>query len=476
MQDDLSRNREVVAALRRALAERVGAERYDLWFAATCGFEIRGDRLAVLVPNAFLQDWLRTNFRGPLEQSAREVLGADTAVVFEVDRHAAGRREADPSAEAAPQPTLKLVRAEENAASPEKPPVQKKPIAAPRRLHTFDEFVVGTTNRLAYVSAAGVIEALGGISPLVVYGPTGVGKSHLLEATVEAARRQLAEARTAYISADQFTTEFLEALQGRGLPNFRRKFRDLHLLVVDDIHFLAGKKATISEFVQTLDALQRTGRQVVLAADRPPAELNALGPELGSRLSSGLACRLDPPDFATRTGIAAQMAAKFGLALPDEVRQYVATHFSAHARELAGALKRLLVARRIAQRPLDLGLAEEALEELLQNRRKTVRLADIERAVCDVFGLETDALQSPRKGNDVSRPRMLAMWLARKYTRAALSEIGDYFGGRSHSTVISAHKKVDGWLTTGEPLRVGVGRCRADEAVRKVEANLGAVG
>lgn len=476
MQDVLSRDREAVAALRRALAERVGAERYDLWFAATCEFEVRGERLAVLVPNTFLQDWLRTNFRGPLEQTAREVLGTDTAVVFEVDPHSAGRREAEPPTVAAPAnsaTTLKLVRPEDatTAAVPE-----KKRIAAPRRLQTFDEFVVGTTNRLAYVSASGVVEALGSISPLVVYGPTGVGKSHLLEATVDAARRHLAEARTAYISADQFTTEFLEALHGRGLPNFRRKFRDLHLLVVDDLQFLAGKKATISEFVQTLDALQRLGRQIVLAADRPPAELNALGPELGSRLSSGLACRLDPPDYATRLGITAQMAGKLGMSLPDDVRQYVATHFSAQARELAGALKRLLVARRVAQRPLDLPLAEEALAELLQHRRKTVRLSDIGRVVCDVFGLESDALQSARKGSDVSRPRMLAMWLARKHTRAALSEIGEFFGGRSHSTVISAHKKVDGWLTTGEPLRVGFGRCRADEAVRKLEATLGAVG
>jgi chromosomal replication initiator protein len=472
MQDVVSRNREAVAALRRALAERVGAERYDLWFAATCGFEVRGERLAVLVPNSFLQDWLRTNFRGLLEQTAREVLGGDTAVVFEVDPQSAGRRDAEPPAVAAPATTLRVVRPEETTAAA----TEKKRLAAPRRLHTFDEFVVGTTNRLAYVSASGVVEALGSISPLVVYGPTGVGKSHLLEATVDAVRRHVAEARTAYISADQFTTEFLEALHGRGLPNFRRKFRDLHLLVVDDLQFLAGKKATISEFVQTLDALQRTGRQIVLAADRPPAELNALGPELGSRLSSGLACRLDPPDYTTRLGITARMAEKLGLALPDDVRQFVATHFSAHARELAGALKRLLVARRVAQKPLDMALAEEALAELLQYRRKTVRLGDIERAVCDVFGLESDALQSARKGNDVSRPRMLAMWLARKHTRAALSEIGDFFGGRSHSTVISAHKKVDGWLTTGEPLRVGVGRCRADEAVRKVEATLGAVG
>jgi chromosomal replication initiator protein len=233
----------------------------------------------------------------------------------------------------------------------------------------------------------------------------------------------------------------------------------------------------VIELTHTIDALQRAGRQIVLAADRAPAELKSLGPELGNRLTSGLVCRLESPDLPTRLGIVTQVAANLGLALADDVRQFVATTFSAHARELVGALKRLVVAVRMHEGPLDLQAAQEALDELMRSRRKTVRLADIERAVCTVFDLEADALQSPRKGNDVSRPRMLAMWLARKYTRAALSEIGGFFGGRSHSTVISAHKKVDAWLSSGEPLQLGFGRCRFDEAMRKVEETLlGAAG
>jgi chromosomal replication initiator protein len=484
MQDQKSQAREVVAALRRSLAERVGAERYDLWFASTCGFEVRGDRLAVLVPNSFLQDWLRTNFRSALEQAARETLGRDAAVVFEIDPTLAERPVAEVSAVAtlnaatpaggSAEPTLRLVRPD---ADGETAPPKPKRVTSPRRLHDFAEFVVGPTNRLAYVSALGVVEKLGQISPLVIHGPTGVGKTHLLEAAVETVRRQSAEARTAYLSAEQFTTEFLEALHGRGLPNFRRKFRDLHLLVVDDLQFLAGKKATVIELTHTIDVLQRAGRQIVLSADRAPAELTMLGAEMRNRLTSGLVCRIEPPDLPTRLGITTRMAGKLGLALPEDVRQFVATSFSAHARELAGALKRLLVAQRMHDRPLDLPLAQESLDELLRNRRRPVRLADIERAVCTVFDLEADALQSPRKGSDVSRPRMLAMWLARKYTRAALSEIGGFFGGRSHSTVISAHKKVSAWLTSGESLQLGFGRCRFDEAMRKVEETLlGAAG
>lgn len=483
-QDVITDDTEIVPAIRRALADKIGAERYDLWFAASTRIEVRAQRLVVFVPNSFLQDWLRTNFRPALELTAHELLGPTAAVVFEVDAHLNTRRDAEAKANddaasakasssagnsGAISPTLRLALPGETDRVVEVVPKRITPI---RRLNEFGDFVVGPTNRLAYASAMGVVERLGSISPLVLHGPTGVGKTHLMESIVSNARRQNSDVRAAYLSAEQFTTEFLDALHGRGLPSFRRKFRDLHLLAIDDVQFLAGKKATIVEFAHTLDVLQREGRQAVLTADRPPSELGFLGPEIRNRLSSGLACKLEAPDLAVRLGITTQMAAKLGLELPESVRQFVATHFSAHARELAGALKRLVVAVRIHDRPLDLAMAEDSLAELLRNRRKAVRMADIQKAVCDVFGLEPDALQSQSKGKDVSQPRMLAMWLARKYTRSALSEIGTFFGGRRHSTVISAHKKVDGWLASGEPVRLAVGRCQLDEAVRRVEETL----
>lgn len=486
MRDD----REIVPSIRRALAERIGVHRYEMWIAGSTRFEIADRRLIVAVPNSFVQDWLRTHFRNHLEDVTREALGDDASVTFEVDPQLSGRRgeaiaaaatlvpPAPANPEVAAMPALRLHQPAAAAAStatatPSAAAVKR--VTAPRRLGEFGEYVVGATNRLAYTAAQGVVERLGQISPLVLHGPSGVGKTHLVEAMVGATRRRHDDARTAYLTAEQFTTEFLEALHGRGLPNFRRKFRDLHLLVVDDLHFLEGKKATIVEFAHTLDQLQRDGRQVVITLDRPADELAFIGTELRTRLAAGLACRVEVPDLTMRLDIVGRMATKLGLALPEDVCRYVAVHFSAHVRELAGALKRLLVARQAYDRPIDLELAESALAELVRGRCKTVRPSDIERAVCDVFGLAADALQSPRKGKDVSQPRMLAMWLARKYTRSALSEIGCFFGGRSHSTVISALKKVDGWAATQEPLRVAAGRCTFDEAVRKVEQTLQSV-
>lgn len=501
MQEVKFNDREIVTALRRALADRVGAERYDLWFASSAQFRVSPERVVVAVPNSFLQDWLRNNFRGQIEDAARETVGPSVSVVFEIDAHASAQaaarrtqREAAPTVTRGPASPTTAPESQGATKTPFTSIAQaflggdagggstvhatastgvapRKP-TMPRRLHRFEEFVVGSSNRLAYASALGCTERLGGISPLVLHGPTGVGKTHLLEAIVDTARRAHPEIETALISAEQFTTAFLEALNGTGLPSFRRKFRGLHLLAVDDLQFLAGKKATLVELVHTLDALQRDGKQIIFTADRSPAELGFLGPELRNRLLGGLVVGLEPPDMQTRVGIAGRMAARLGLDLPHDVREFVASRFTNHARELSGALKRLLAAGRAYERKIDLALAQQTLADLMHQQQKTVRLADIDKAVRDVFGLETEALQSPRKGKEVSHPRMLAMWLARKYTRAALSEIGRFFGGRSHSTVISAQKKVDVWMARGEPLPTPAGDCRLEEALRRVEQAL----
>jgi chromosomal replication initiator protein len=277
-------------------------------------------------------------------------------------------------------------------------------------------------------------------------------------------------AQAVYLSAEQFTSLFLEALHGgTGLPSFRRKYRGVGLLLIDDVQFFAGKKATVLELLHTIDTLTREGRQLVLAADRAPAELTDLGPELINRLQGGLVCRIDPPDYETRLGIVRQMAIQLNVPAPDEVYAFIASHLTNNARELAGALKRLHVTSQAHQRSMTLSLAEDALSEMIRHGARSVRLADIERAVCQIFGLEADSLQSQRKGKHISHPRMLAMWLARKHTRSALAEIGHYFGRRSHSTVISAQKKVETWMAGKVEPGLTDSRLNIEDAIRRVE-------
>jgi chromosomal replication initiator protein len=256
------------------------------------------------------------------------------------------------------------------------------------------------------------------------------------------------------------------------LPSFRRKYRSLDLFILDDIQFFTGKKATVSELLHTIDSLMRSGRQLVLAADRPPAQLEGLGPELTSRLSGGMVCRLDAPGYVTRREIVRSYAEKRHMQLPDEVQDFVAARLTDNVRELFGAVNRLQATSQAMGQPITAPMAEAALADLILHSGRVVQLDDIEKAVCHVFGLQPASLRSQRKGKAVSHPRMLAMWLARKHTRSALSEIGDFFGRRSHTTVISAHKRVNTWLTGGDRVELADQNWHIEEAIRRVEEKL----
>ena len=271
------------------------------------------------------------------------------------------------------------------------------------------------------------------------------------------------------LSAEQFTTGFLQALHGAGLPGFRRSCRAAGLFVVDDIQFLVGKRATILEFQQTVDALHRAGRQMVFACDRELDALPGLGAELLTRLRGGMTARITAPDYDVRRGVIAALAAARGLTVPDDVAHYVATHMTRHARELHGAVNRLEATSLMLGVPIDADMAREALSDLVRSSARSVRLADVDRAVCRAFGVEEGSLQSARRARHACHARMLAMFLARKHTHAALAEIGRHFGRRSHSTVIAAQKTVAAWLAAGEPIVIADARWDADEAIRRVE-------
>jgi chromosomal replication initiator protein len=342
-----------------------------------------------------------------------------------------------------------------------------------RTFHNLESFVVGPSNRLAYAGAEQILHRPGEVSPLVVYGPTGLGKTHLLEGIWTAARRGSRSVTAVYLSAEQFASGFFQALRGgTGLPSFRRKYRGVDLLLIDDLQFFSGKHYTQLELLYTIDSLVRQRRQLVFASDRPPTEMGDLTPELIARLQSGLVCRIEQPDYETRRGIVARMAGRLGLAIGEEVQQWIASRLTQHARELSGALCKLQAVHRAWGKPITVAMAEDALADMIRDGSRVVRLADIEKALCDTLGLDAASLHSGRKSRSVSYPRMLAMWLARKYTRSALTEIGHYFGHRSHSTVISAQRRVEQWLSSGAPVALADHTWKIDEAIRHIERRL----
>lgn len=453
---------EIVSAIRHRLIEKIGQDRFDVWFGSSVDFQFDAGELAVTASSAFIVERIRNLFSADLHEVGSEIAG-EVSVAYRVDSKLA-KVLAEPSSHLRPK-TTREVKASESC--------EAASATRCRKFASLKSFAVGATNRLAFTAAQSVPHRLGAVTPLVFHGPTGCGKTHLLEGIWSATRIASRRQRIVMLSAEQFTSYFLEALQGSGLPSFRRKYRDVDLLIIDDVQFFSGKRATLMELQHTLDSLLREGRQIVLAADRPPGELQSLGAELVARMSGGLVCGIEQADEETRFATLQQFATSRELAVPEAVLRLIAAELVGDARQLSGALNRLHASSQALQQPISVGLAVTALSDLFQNARRTVQMPDIQKAICDVFGLDERALQSKKKSNAVSHPRMLAMWLARRYTRAAYSEIGEFFGRRSHSTVISAQKKVESWVDEGTQIRLAGGSdCRVADAIKRVELRL----
>jgi chromosomal replication initiator protein len=294
----------------------------------------------------------------------------------------------------------------------------------------------------------------------------------LLKAIVQEYRRHHCGAIALYMTAEQFTTNFVEALRGSGIPSFRQKCRRVDLFVIDDLQFFPGKRRTVEELQYTIDTLLADGRQIVFASDRLPAQLQTLGQELISRICGGLTCEMTSPEFATRLGIARRFAAECGISLEDDVAQLIATQITTGAREIRGAIHRLSAMSATYGVPVTRELAERGLAEILRHCSRAVRLDDVQKVVCSAFGVEPAQLRSDHKRRSLAEPRMLAMWLARKYTRAPWSEIGEYFGRSSHSTVISAHKRVEKLISQQAQIGMAHQTCDVDDAIRQLETAL----
>jgi chromosomal replication initiator protein len=463
-------SRSAAESVRAAFRERIGEERFAVWFGeASWQPAEQGNGVVVRVGSGLTHEWLRRTFRGELEAVTALVLGRGATVVWESSASTEAPSPAErPGGKQRRRKSLAVVSPPEVAA--ESAPATALAIPLGRRPgRGLADFVVGQSNRMACAAVELAANRPGEMSPLVVHGPSGVGKTHLLEGLCGRVRELRPSANAVFLAAEQFTTGFLQALHGSGLPGFRRTCRSADVLVIDDLQFFVGKRATIQELQQTIDALSRQGRQVVLGCDREPESLPELGPELLTRLRGGMTARLLPADYEVRRGIVAALCRGRGLEVPDEVVHYVASHMTRHARELYGAINRLEATSTMLGVPVSLGLAEEALADLVRAGGRSVRLADIERAVCQAFGIDRGGLQSGSRARAVNHGRMLAMFLARRHTHAALAEISSFFGRRSHSTVIAAQKTVAEWLATRAKVVLAETAWDVEEAIRRVE-------
>jgi chromosomal replication initiator protein len=466
--------------LRTAVAERLGEARFGLWFGEGVRLGIDGDELEVGVPNAFFREWIQGHFAGNLVDAAAEVTGRALRLAFRVDD------EAEPSVGHVvdlPSPgerrstvTVPIAPATKPAPSPSPSPSPppERPRNANRPPRRLDDFVAGSCNRLAHAASQEMVQSAGSaFNPLLIHGGVGLGKTHLLEAIGNALRARHPGLKVIQTTAETFTNSFLDAMRTGTLNAFRARFRGAEVLIVDDVHFLAAKRATQDEFLHTFNALIAAGVPIIMAADQHPRKIARLTDELATRFLGGMVVKLDAPDVATRRAILKAKALARGVDVPDAVLGYVAEHLRASVRELEGALHSLIAHALLTGKRLDLALAKTALRDTIRHTAQAVALRDVERSVCQLFEIDAEALKSDSRARVCTYPRMLAMYLARKHTGAAYSEIGRYFGGRNHSTVISAEKKVLSWLRDEGQTRLLAGFETVADVLAALERSLG---
>jgi chromosomal replication initiator protein len=472
---------DAIVRIVAALAARIGTTRYQLWFADNSRFYRDGDEVVFAARNSQFRDWAAEKCGLAIREAVRDVLGERT-VRFIVDAElddAAIVASAPPTAALAPSSAQLNLFGEPSAPPPLKAIKKQQKVEREaavrqaRRWKTFAEFVVGPSNRVAYAAALAAAEEPGlGPNPLVLHGPVGTGKTHLLEAIYAVLRKQTLTARPVYVPAEEFTHRFVQGTRFNKMGPFRRHFRDCSALLFDDLHFLANKRGSMEEFLHTLDALVSDGRQVVVTSDCHPRLAEEFLPELVDRLLGGSAWGLLPPDDETRLDILRRKAAGAQPPLGDEVLKFLARHLTGNVRELEGAVNGLRHFAKVSGQSVTVGTAREALGDLLRHTVRAITLADVDAAVCTVLRLSSGQLQSKSRSWQVSHPRMIAIHLARKHTAATYGEIAKHFGVRQHSTAVAAEKRVRAWVASKEPIVLGDRRWLARDLLDRIEREL----
>ena len=467
-----------------AVQTAIGEQNYQHWFAGRSRFEVTNHALRIFVSNPFISNWLLKRFRTAFNAAAADVLGPAGACELLVDETLQAAQSESP-AKVLPIPNVDTGKA---TSTEQRQPgkIQQPPISGVqtlavrgsnrRRFRTFKSIVSGECNDLALMAAQQVAEFTGErFNPLYIHGSTGVGKTHLLEAIYSEVRRTQPNLNVVYLTSEAFTNYFTQALESKTVPSFRQRFRNVDVLLIDNIEFLDNKKkATEEEFLHTIVQVIEHGGQLVVSGDRHPRLLTKHREELTTRFMSGLVCRIDVPCEDTRRRIAATLALPMKNSFTQETLDYVARRCKKNIREIQGALNCLHGHFTLTKRKITVSRAREILGDMEQECRHLVRISDVEKVVCDAFGLSPSDLRSKSRRKTVACPRAMAMYVARKLTKAAYREIGLYFGGRDHSTVVAAEKRVEKWIEQDSPLELP-SSCRGrtiSEVVQEIEERL----
>jgi chromosomal replication initiator protein len=428
-----------------ALQERIGTQRFNAWFKHGTCVSVDCGRIKVSVPNPFVANWIETHYQSDIAAIVREQIGEDMPVSVSVDPSLTGqlrRSHLDAQAEMVSKAGSGMTRPRR--------PVEPQPLK-----YDLKDFVVGASNRLAHSAALAIVgEKYAPFNPLFVHGSCGVGKTHLIQGVCNAfsaARRLGQGTRWRYVTGEQFTNEFITALRHKKIDEFRGRYRNLDLLAIDDVHFLASKKATQDEFLHTYNAIDAAGKRVVMASDAPPHMVGELNEQLVSRFSAGLVVRIDSPDQATRMEILRRKARGMKLAVDDQALAYVAQHVRGSVRELEGTLVKLSALSALENARVSVQMAASTLADHLARTDSAVTVGGIEAVVAAFFGITSADICSSRRTRTVSVARMVAMFLTRRRTQMSYPEIGQCMG-KNHSSAIMAVQRMETLLKEKQDL------------------------
>ncbi len=477
-------------AIQTSLRRRIRREQFETWFRRADLRRAGPDVVRIAVQNSFAADWLRSNYRSALEQAVHDALGFACPVELIVDAELTlvPRTRADDAPPDSATSTTDLFQANPSTAGGDQGQTRVAPAstallvpASPARSNSdtarwngassdsglmwssdvtlnpnyrFDNFVVGPCNRFAYAAAVGVSESPGkSYNPFFLHGSVGLGKTHLLQSLCYSLLDRSPGVRILYLSCETFINHFISALENGDLQKFRTKYRNVDLLVVDDIHLLANKERTQEEFFHTFNTLYNAGKQIVLSSDSPPKEIPTLQERLVSRFKWGLVTEIETPCYETRMAILKRKSRERGHELPEQVAQLLAEHIESNIRELEGAVNRLISYAGLNREEISPELVRRLLRDIFTQPKGQPTMDDVLRVVTTHFQVKVTELQSRRRTKAIAFPRQVAMYLARSITRHSLEEVGGFFGGRDHTTVLYAVEQIDKQMRADERFR-----------------------
>ena len=435
-----------ISAINQAIADKVGSQKYRIWFKNSTSMTLADGYIKMGVPNFFIASWIENHFSSQIIRAAKEVTGHSRKITFAIDPALTGRQ----------RPTqlnshASMADISQNRTLNQPPKIRPK--NSKKLKLTLETFVVGQSNELAVNAAKAVARSKESpFNPLFIHGGYGVGKTHLLQGICNAVRQNRPETNWLYLSAEDFANQFILALKTKKLEAFRCRIRQTDLLAIDDIHFLASKPSTQEEFLHTFNTIDLAGKQVIMASDAHPKMIGQLSEKLVNRFVSGMVVKIEPPDFATRCQICRQYVAKMRKNIPENVVKYIAENLRTNVRELEGALLKIIAYSSLQNAKINLHLAREVLAEHLARTDPIVHISDIESATATYFGTTPANINSTTKNRTITLARHFSMYLARKRTKMSLPEIGRFMGNKNHATVLLACRKIDGQIKINKEL------------------------